>query len=206
MRVSASVLAVAAFAASVSAQSTVPEYNSSLSMEIDPNSITAGDRARFCRGQQNGCRGLCGSTASNSCDRDTLDYECTCSSNNSAPGLQYYANTMPTLICQELFGQCNQANIGNADNQEACLNNIFAECDPATLLEVPDPTNSDDDESTETTTSSAPPATSTTSGADDSAEDDVETSTSDGFAAPTLSPVGNGAAVAAALGVLAYMI
>ncbi|KAA8567346.1 hypothetical protein EYC84_010374 [Monilinia fructicola] len=67
---------------------------------IDPNTVDPSLRSQWCTGEINTCGTLCsGDYDSNTCDTSTLNYTCTCSSNGSTPGLQYYLQTMPTFIC-----------------------------------------------------------------------------------------------------------
>jgi hypothetical protein len=195
-------------AAAVSAQSTVPEYDSVLDITIDPNSIPINTRADWCVGQRNTCRTLCSSgTATNECIIEDLTFDCTCTSNNSAPGLEFYKITLPSYICDAAFGQCNLQNAGDAEAQDDCADNIEALCptqNPPTADEL------------ETSTTEGPTGTQTTAGPtsqptgdEDSDNEDPSTMTtteSDGFAAPTLAPASNGVAVAAAVGLLAYLV
>ncbi|KAI9172088.1 hypothetical protein HJFPF1_01581 [Paramyrothecium foliicola] len=205
---SALVVALAA-AAGVSAQA-VPTYESTLNMTVDPNTIQPPSRiSEMCRAQWDSCELLCdNNTKDNDCEND-LSYKCTCNGNSSAPGLQYYAQTMPTLICQELFSQCNAQHVGDSRAQKACEDNIFSKCKD---LPAPEAASSDDDEDNEASSSTAASQTTepteTPAPSDDSGENEenVTTTSSDGFAAPTLAPGGNGVAAIAAIGVLAYLI
>ncbi|UZP33638.1 hypothetical protein NXS19_001454 [Fusarium pseudograminearum] len=125
MRSSFAILAMAVSA--VSAQS-VKTYKDSLDMTIDPNSVELTTRSSWCGAQQNTCDTLCSdNTDKNNCNDDTLNWECTCSSNSSAPGLQYYTQTMPTFICENLFAQCiSQTN--TQSGSEECKKKIQSKC------------------------------------------------------------------------------
>ncbi|KFA74586.1 hypothetical protein S40288_08140 [Stachybotrys chartarum IBT 40288] len=202
MRTTATLFAAAAAVASVSGQ-TLQNYTSSLDMTIDPNTVPVQQRATWCQGQTNTCNLLCDlDTQENSCVQTTLEYECTCSSNSSAPGLQYYLQTMPTFICEQLYSQCINENAGDASGQEACTNQIDALCG-----EAEPPTPSDDEES-ETSTSASPTTTSapsTTGTEDPSPTEESDTTESDNFAAPTMAPV-KGFAAFAAMGLAAALL
>ncbi|KAL2290892.1 hypothetical protein FJTKL_14835 [Diaporthe vaccinii] len=73
----------------------VSAQNSTFS--IDPTEVTLSERAQWCSAQSSTCNTLCDSNPQdNSCDVDTLDFSCNCQ-NGSAPGLQYYTQTMDTV-------------------------------------------------------------------------------------------------------------
>ncbi|KAM0437602.1 hypothetical protein ACHAPT_001966 [Fusarium lateritium] len=191
----------------VTAQTAVQDYKSSLDMTIDPNSVEFGTRAGWCNAQQDTCDTLCrDDTKENDCTAETLKWECACSSNSSAPGLQYYSETMPTFICQELFGQCIQQNAGSQRNQRDCKQKIQALC--ATQAPPKNVASDDDDDDDDaTTTAETATQSATQSGSRASATEESVTSTSsDAFAAPTMAPAGKGAAAAVALGMLAYLL
>jgi hypothetical protein len=192
--------AVLAVAARALAQE-VGNYTSSLDMEIDPNSVDDMTRGVWCRGQYDTCETLCNdNTNTNDCTTSNLKWDCTCASNNSRPGLEYYEQTMPTYICLTLFDQCNTQHIGDSDSQKLCIENIRNKCGKTPPAEA---STDDDDESSSTT---AEASTSTTASASaDATSDDVTTTDTEDIAAPTLMP-GNGVAAVAAIGVLAYMI
>lgn len=140
-----------------------------------------------------------------------LSYKCTCSSNNSAPGLQYYDQTMPTFICKALFSQCIEQHVSDADGQKACTTNINDLCGEINPNKADIGGDSDDDEdngedgddeekpSSTAATTAAPTA---TTGSED--VDKVTTTNSDGFAAPTGAP--KGIAAMAALGLVAALV
>ncbi|UPK97981.1 hypothetical protein LCI18_008916 [Fusarium solani-melongenae] len=203
-----STLALFALAVSaVTAQTAVQNYESSLNMTIDAGTVDFGTRADWCNAQQDTCDTLCkDDTEANDCTVETLKWECACSSNSSTPGLQYYTQTMPTFICQELFAQCISQNAGSQSGQRDCKQKIQALC---ATQSPPKNTASDDDDDDDdaTTTLSTATRSATQSVASASATEDTVTSTSsDGLAAPTMAPAGKGAAAAVALGMLAYLL
>ncbi|MCJ1444007.1 MAG: hypothetical protein MMC23_004507 [Stictis urceolatum] len=86
-------------------------------------SIPATQRNSWCTSQKSVCGSLCGGqteTGHNLCDGSTLNFTCTCSSNNSAPALEYYVGTIPTYECQTLNGNCIAANAGDLSGQQNC--------------------------------------------------------------------------------------
>ncbi|KAF7540914.1 hypothetical protein G7Z17_g12096 [Cylindrodendrum hubeiense] len=185
-------------AAAVAVSADVANYTSSLNMTIDPGTVETQERATWCQAQTNTCSLLCDNdTEENGCTQGDLSWECTCSSNSSAPGLQYYTQTVPTFICQELYSQCITTNAGDSTLQEECVTNI------QDLCATQNPPDADDSSSstTETATATATKSSSTA----EATEDSVTSTSSDGFA-PTMAPAGKGAAAAVALGMLAYLV
>lgn len=201
MRVSTTLSLLAATVASAQSAQSTNNYTSSLEMHIDANSVPDQRRAVWCQAQANTCDLLCNNDADkNSCSQTDLKFECTCASNNTSPGLQFYTQTMPTFICQELFSQCNMQNVGSADGQEACNAKIRAHC--GTIPPPKVPISSDDNGDHDSNT----PISSTMSGTTASPTGSAVSTTSRGLA-PTMVPVANGAAAAAvALSFWAYLI
>lgn len=194
-------LLVLATATSAFAQ-TVGNYSSSYDMTINPGSVSEDTREEWCQAQYNTCRTLCNqNTNSNNCDSDNLQWTCTCASNNSRPGLEYYQQTMPSFICKELFGQC-QASTDDSQIQGECADNINEKCG-----ELPPPSVSQiaEEDSPSSTPEAESSTSTTTSGRSEATSNDVTTTSSKDIAAPTLVP-GNGVAAVAAIGVLAYML
>ncbi|KAF4982092.1 hypothetical protein FDECE_17577 [Fusarium decemcellulare] len=206
MRASFALFAMAA--AAVSAQTTIQTYNSSLDMTIDPGTVDIDTRSDWCNGQEDTCDTLCeDDTKSNDCFPETLKWDCTCSSNSSTPGLQFYTQTMPTFICQTLFAQCIAENTSSQRGQRECktkINELCATQGPPKNVSSDD--DDDDDDSTTTATDTATAAATSSASDATGTADAVSTSTSDAFAAPTMAPAGKGAAAAVALGMLAYLV
>ncbi|PMD48622.1 hypothetical protein L207DRAFT_575280 [Hyaloscypha variabilis F] len=126
-------VAVALLASFVAAQTN---------LTFDPSIVGLTIRGQWCQAEFNTCNTLCGKTTdSNTCDPNTLNFTCTCT-NGSAPGLQYYTQTMPTFICEENFSLCNAAAVNDTDSaaaQAACLATEKADCgqlDPANFTAV----------------------------------------------------------------------
>ncbi|KAL2270174.1 hypothetical protein VTJ83DRAFT_2358 [Remersonia thermophila] len=164
---------------------------------IDPNSVKPSDRTNWCNAQYETCRKLCNNgLKTNDCDDTTLAYDCKCS-NGTAPGLEYYFNTIPTFICEQAYADCIAANTASSRAQDKCKSDIKEHC--GTL----DPDKADLGGSADTTSSSssaaAPSATAP-------AQNAPSSSTSTGAAAaPTAFYLGNGVAMVAA-GVFAAML
>ncbi|KAJ0151906.1 hypothetical protein CTA2_294, partial [Colletotrichum tanaceti] len=135
-----------------------------------------------------------------SIQQTTLEYSCICP-NGSAPGLEYYEQTMPTFICTKAFEDCIAANVGDRAGQTNCTEGIRSQC--GTL-------NAQADEASPTTTSASASATNTPTGtgnADAAATTAPSSASSSAWAAPTANPAryGNAAAIAA-IGLFAYML
>lgn len=139
----------------------------------------------------------------------TLSYDCTCASNSSAPGLQYYTQTLPTFICEQLYANCIQTNAGNQDGQDQCKNNIQKLCathNPPTIAEISSLDASSAAPSTTSGASKTSATTHATTSAAHSASSSATSSSSSGFAAATLGPAGSGAFAMAAAGLMAYVL
>ncbi|KAM4059545.1 hypothetical protein HRG_011601 [Hirsutella rhossiliensis] len=191
--------ALAVLSAVVASAQSAQNFTSELDMTIDTNKVKMETRAIWCRAQTNTCGLLCdNNTDKNSCAQDTLKFECTCASNKSMPGLQFYTQTVPTFICEERFKECTNENANKADEQEGCKKNIQALCGKSDPPKAP-VSSGNGDGSSDSSSSASSPTSQRTSGP-------VSSSTSGGLAAPTMAPAGNGAAVAAALGFLAYLL
>ncbi|KAG4440000.1 hypothetical protein IFR05_004514 [Cadophora sp. M221] len=186
-----STVAVALFASFVAAQTA----NST----IDPTTIPPLMRSQWCLGQKNTCGTLCsGDLNTNDCDVTTLVYNCTCAANNSAPGLQYYQNSMPTFICEKIFDNCISANEGVASAQANCRANEASNCghlDPANFTGAAVSSSSS---ATSSPTGTANPASTGTS---------APTSSSTGAAA-TMMPaqLGTGAIALGVAAAFGYML
>lgn len=136
--------------------------------------------------------------------QDTLKWDCTCASNSSAPGLQYYTQTVPTFICQELLNECvSQTN--TQKGTEECRTKIEPKCAKQNPPKNVASDDDGDDESTTASNTATASATKTSSDASGTAAA-VSSTSSDAFAAPTMAPAGKGAAAAVALGMLAYLV
>ncbi|QPH00149.1 hypothetical protein C2857_003422 [Epichloe festucae Fl1] len=198
-------------------------FTSELDMVIDPNTVPQTQRgmqaiasvlgatfalsslkqpcnfhpAIWCQGQTNTCGLLCNNNAdSNTCSETDLKWKCTCASNSSMPGIQYYKQTMPFYICAELFSQCITANIGDSRGQDVCSKNINALCAKHDPPKAPVSDSGSGDSSTSSATTTTAPS------ASGSGDTKVTTTSSRAFAGPTMAP----GAFAAAMGLMAYVL
>ncbi|KAH7330147.1 hypothetical protein BKA65DRAFT_433651 [Rhexocercosporidium sp. MPI-PUGE-AT-0058] len=186
-----STVAVAIFASFVAAQGA----NST----IDPNTINPTMRSQWCLGQKNTCGTLCsGELQNNDCDVTTLVFNCTCAANNSAPGLQYYLNSMPTFICEKIFDNCISANEGVSSAQANCRANEANNCGHLDPADFTGATVSSSSSAASSPTGTSKPASSGTS---------APTSTSTGAAA-TMMPaqMGTGAIALGVAAAFGYML
>ncbi|KAG8165396.1 hypothetical protein KVR01_005671 [Diaporthe batatas] len=172
------------------------------SFHIDPNEVDISLRGQWCRAQTETCTTLCDqSSVDNDCEVATLEYSCTCQ-NGSAPGLQYYTQTIDTFVCQQAFTDCNNANVGNANGQKNCTTSIQDQCgtlDPADYSAAPSSTGGSESSATASPTSSstASPTAESSAGA--------SSSPSAAAAAANIQNLGTGA-LAAGMGILAYLL
>ncbi|CAK7265189.1 hypothetical protein SEPCBS119000_001385 [Sporothrix epigloea] len=173
---------------------------SATNFTIDIPSVSLTERSNWCTAQGNTCNTLCDNNPSaNSCDPNTLDYSCLCQ-NGSAPGLQYYLQSMPTFICEEAYSECNAEYVGNAAAQSNCTTSIQDQCgslDPNNYTAAAVVTT------TSASSSAAGKSTGTASAATGSGTAPVTTTSSKAGAVPTA--IGHGAA-AVALGLFAYLL
>jgi len=89
---------------------------------LDDTTVSQGTRDSWCNGQLTSCGKLCGGQTSvpSHCDSRTLNYTCLCSSNSSAPALEYYQDTIPWYECTNLNGKCVASHANDLAGQEAC--------------------------------------------------------------------------------------
>ncbi|RKF61834.1 putative pci domain-containing protein [Erysiphe neolycopersici] len=107
----------------------VTAQSSNNSASFNAASVSPTLRAQWCQGQTNTCGTLCsGNLKDNNCDPDTLQYTCHCGANNSAPGLQFYKETMPTFICEMVFDNCIKAGENSQAAQQLCTQNEKRDC------------------------------------------------------------------------------
>ncbi|KAH8910638.1 hypothetical protein BR93DRAFT_278008 [Coniochaeta sp. PMI_546] len=164
---------------------------------IDPNEVPASTRATWCQAELNTCNTLCSSApTANDCQVSDLSYHCTCQ-NGTAPGLEYYTQTIYSFVCQQAFTDCNLQNVGNKTGQDACVTNIRNNCGTLDPTKFQPSSGGDTSSSTSPTSSptgtGTPSSTSAASGTGSSA-----TTSASHNAAPTAAYLGSGAAVVAA--------
>ncbi|TLS29300.1 hypothetical protein PpBr36_00143 [Pyricularia pennisetigena] len=125
------ILACSALIPVVTAQLPALPFNMSYTPDLSPAKVTLAQKAEWCRGETIVCDKLCGAPAqipkTNDCSSDTLAFSCICQ-NGTAPGLQYYQNSLPSFICEETFKQCEAARAGDARGQEDCKTGVKSKC------------------------------------------------------------------------------
>ncbi|KAL1895081.1 hypothetical protein Sste5346_005503 [Sporothrix stenoceras] len=178
--------------------------NAVTNFTINPDDVSLTQRSNWCTAQDNTCSTLCdGNPKANSCTPSTLNYTCLCQ-NGSAPGLEYYTQTLPTFICQEAYSECNAANVGNAQAQSNCTTSIQDQCgslNPENYTAAA-PSSTAATTATTATTKASGTATGATTGGTSA----PTTTSSDSGAMPTaFGHLGNGAA-AMAVGLFAYLL
>ncbi|KIN01819.1 hypothetical protein OIDMADRAFT_144465 [Oidiodendron maius Zn] len=159
------------------ASSAVAQLNDS---SVDIGAIDIGTKTTWCNAQYNSCNSLCGNPIANGCDNPSLSFNCTCA-NGSAPGLQYYIQTIPTFLCEQAYQNCIQANLQNSSGQDQCKAEEKTECghlDPNDAVVVSPSTSSSSPSSTGATSAASNSATPTSS---------VSSSSSTGAAATMLA-------------------
>jgi hypothetical protein len=115
--------------------------------------------------------------------KSNFAFDCTCS-NGTAPGLEFYDQSLFSFVCRESFNQCNENNAGDATELKKCVDDIRNHCGTLTI-DDPEPTSTSDSDST------------SDADAGKTTEDSGSgSSKADSFAAPTAFP-GKGAAVVA---------
>lgn len=92
-----------------------------------------------------------------------LTWNCLCTSNNSAPALQYYQPTMYNFICTNVLAQCIASTAGSSDEQQNCRNTIVCGTLDATNYTAPTTTSSSSSATATATSSGTGTATSSTS-------------------------------------------
>ncbi|KAK0729116.1 hypothetical protein B0T21DRAFT_403067 [Apiosordaria backusii] len=174
--------------AALSAVTAVVAQNQNFTIDI--SKVEPAQKSQWCNAQFNSCGRLCfGSVQKNDCESADLSYECICS-NGTAPGLDYYAQTLPSFICLEAFSQCTQANAGgSATELKKCETTYKDNCGTLDPSKAQASGGSSDDE----TTTTAP---SGTQGA--AATNAPSTSTSQAAAPTNFAHLGNGVAAVAA--------
>ncbi|KAE9971342.1 hypothetical protein BLS_004478 [Venturia inaequalis] len=109
-------VAIGAFASAVSAQA-----NFTSCCNVTPTSVEMVTRLSWCRAQQNTCPETCqnGQVSANTCDANTLTYNCTCLSGPTG-NISDYAQTLPSLECDNWKGQCTAAHPNDLAGQTFC--------------------------------------------------------------------------------------
>lgn len=80
--------------------------------QISPDSVSSSNREYWCQQQLTQCPLIClqppsetPTTSANTCDADSLSYNCVCA-DGLRPNVTQYTQTLPFFICQEWGNQC----------------------------------------------------------------------------------------------------
>jgi hypothetical protein len=102
-------------------------FSLTAAQSIDPDSVDLPTRKSWCQSQQSSCPLLClqlsgssSTTAANTCDPETLDFECICG-NGQSPNASEYSQTLPYFICTQYNRQCVIDCSGDSTCQAACV-------------------------------------------------------------------------------------
>ncbi|OBT66686.1 hypothetical protein VE03_03951 [Pseudogymnoascus sp. 23342-1-I1] len=133
----------------------------SVEFPVDPDEFTY--KGTMCNAQHGICDILCSRAVNvNICDSTTLQFDCKCASNNSAPGLQYYEGSIADYMCRVTASNCMDDNVGNATALETCTS-IRSKCGFLDRMEFTAPPTAISLSSTLSTGTPKPTAASTTS-------------------------------------------
>ncbi|KAL5346852.1 hypothetical protein ACLOAV_007995 [Pseudogymnoascus australis] len=93
----------------------------SVEFPVDPDEFGYTGKGTICNAQRGICDILCSDKVNlNICDSTTLQFDCKCASNNSAPGLQYYEGSIPDYMCRVTASNCMEDNVGNTTALATC--------------------------------------------------------------------------------------
>ncbi|RDW94508.1 hypothetical protein BP5796_00271 [Coleophoma crateriformis] len=147
------------FAKSAVAVALLASFVVAQNSTIDPSTVSLSTRSSWCAGEISTCGTLCsGASSSNTCDPDTLNYTCTCTANSSTPGLQYYKQSMPTFICEQIYSNCISAGQNDQAAQKLCVTAEANNCghlDPTTFVAAASSSSSSSATATATSSGSA---------------------------------------------------
>jgi len=178
----------------LSSQTTI----SDLPFNVSVTDISISDLNSWCSGQIHVCDVLCNeSTNSNGCEEGPPPvWECSCSSNSSAPGVEYYSTSIQAQLCQQAFGQCQSQNAGDQEAQTTeCVDGIQAQCG---TLDIADYAGDDTATTTATTATTATSTAVSTATTTDAADQ--------GGLAPSLPIFATGGMLAVVFGVFAQLL
>ncbi|KAL1304872.1 hypothetical protein AAFC00_003795 [Neodothiora populina] len=119
---SAILLAATAMTGLVSAQSPwtfATSYSTSGPIAINPDTVDPALRATWCRAETESCRQICSTYSANTCDSNTLTYNCTCAT-GSTPNITDFQQTLPFFICQQWITDCVAGHPNDLDGITAC--------------------------------------------------------------------------------------
>nr|POE51548.1 hypothetical protein CFP56_25755 [Quercus suber] len=140
----------------VHAQQTA-NYSLSGNITVVPSSVPLSQRQDWCTAQMHSCPQICGAQGAypNSCDADTLTYQCVCSS-GATPNISNYDQTIPSYVCAQWIIDCNAANVGNQIGQQGCHSLVCGQLNASSGEPIADATGVVEPASTVVQTTAAP--------------------------------------------------
>ncbi|KAK3322755.1 hypothetical protein B0H66DRAFT_602185 [Apodospora peruviana] len=153
------------------------------------DSVDLTTRNQWCLSEINTCRTVCdeqNASSSNLCDPDTLEYRCDCVSGWTPP-IEYYKNSLPSLMCGRANSNCIAENVGDAVRQKNCTVTIGAFCGDMDPKPGNLSSSSSSLTSSSTTISSHSSSTPTTTPLTTSSKDSPTGSTTNGLPSPNNS-------------------
>jgi len=95
-------------------------YSTSGPIAVPPDNVTLADRQLLCRNQQEQCPQICVTpTLNNTCDANTLTFNCTCSG-GMQPNISNYQQALPAQICLIWKTNCVDAHPNDGTGIAAC--------------------------------------------------------------------------------------
>ncbi|KAJ9156988.1 hypothetical protein NKR19_g3952 [Coniochaeta hoffmannii] len=172
---------------------------------INTGALPLSQKASWCQAELNTCNTLCvDAPNANDCQPADLTYQCTCQ-NGTAPGLEYYTQTIYTFVCNQAFEDCIASNVGNKTGQDACTTNIKDNCGTLDPNDFVAGSGDSSSSSSSASTTSGPTGTGASSTSPTATGSGGATTSASQNAAPTAAYLGNGAAVFAA-GIFAALL
>ncbi|CAG8903988.1 unnamed protein product [Penicillium egyptiacum] len=129
-----SIIFLSALATSVmGANNTTGTYT--LPADFNIGLVESSELSVWCSAQRNTCPDICQKgTKLNSCDANTLKFDCVCS-DGSIPDVAPYQQTVPFFVCHATFGQCIKSHPDDIEGQRACKKAV-ANCGTKNASEV----------------------------------------------------------------------
>ncbi|CAG7946895.1 unnamed protein product [Penicillium nalgiovense] len=155
-----SLIFLSALATSVMGANNTGPYT--LPTDFNIGLVDSSELSVWCSAQRNTCPDICQKgTKLNSCDPNTLKFDCVCSDGSTADVVPYQ-QTVPFFVCHATYGQCIKSHPDDIEGQRACKEAV-ANCGSKNASEV-------------TTTSSSSSASSTLAMATATESSSTETS------------------------------
>ncbi|KAJ5250348.1 hypothetical protein N7489_000758 [Penicillium chrysogenum] len=128
-----SIIFLSALATSVMGANNTGPYT--LPTDFNIGLVESSELSVWCSAQRNTCPDICQKgTKLNSCDPNTLKFDCVCS-DGSTPDVAPYQQTVPFFVCHATFGQCIKSHPDDIEGQRACKKAV-ANCGSKNASEV----------------------------------------------------------------------